>query len=334
MMFPVPPDEGSRLAALRELRILDTPPEAIYDDVVRLAAVLCDAPIALINFVDENRQWGKALVGLESSEAPRDASFCARTIVSADGLLVVPDTHLDPAWAGNAQVLGAPYLRFYAGAAIVDADGHALGSVCVADQRPRTIDHAALEGLRILARQTAAHLQLRRSTTLLAEANAELRRHANHDALTGLANRTLLYDRVAHALVTRLRTRRPLGLIFGDLDGFKLVNDHLGHLAGDLYLREVAARLTGVSRAQDTVARLSGDEFVVLCPEVGGEDELGRIARRYQQSVAMPLEIGGAGLSPHLSIGWALAGDDDTADNLIDRADEAMYAAKRAAVNS
>lgn len=331
MVFPVPPDEGARLAALRELSILDTPPEEIYDDVVRLAAAICGTPFAIINFVDEHRQWGKALVGLASSEAPREASFCARTIVSPSGTLIVPDTHADPAWATNAQVLGMPFLRFYAGASITDSRGHALGSVCVADQQPREITPEMVEALRILARQTAAHLQLRRNTMLLSQANDELRRHATHDALTGLANRTLMHDRVAHALATRLRTRRPLGLLFGDLDGFKLVNDRLGHVAGDSYLREVAARLNGVARAQDTVARISGDEFVVLCPEVTSEGELRRIAERYRGAVGMPLEIAGAALRPQISLGWTLAADGDTADTLIGRADEAMYATKRAA---
>ena len=105
-------DESERLATLRELEILDTEPEQIYDDVVALAAQICDMPIAIINFVDAERQWGKALVGLESSEAPREASFCARTIEQAQGVLVVPDTTVDPRWANNPQVIGDPGLGF------------------------------------------------------------------------------------------------------------------------------------------------------------------------------------------------------------------------------
>src|SRR6476659_2101361 len=114
MPHPLPDDETARLRSLRELDILDTAREQVYDDVVALAAAICGTPIALINFVDADRQWGKALVGLESSEAPREASFCARAIVGED-VLVVPDTRADPLWAGNAQVTGAPHLRFYAG---------------------------------------------------------------------------------------------------------------------------------------------------------------------------------------------------------------------------
>src|SRR5215470_6647582 len=98
MDAPIPPNEQERLATLRELAILDTPPEQIYDDVVQLAATICDTPIAVINYIDQGRQWGKALVGLEDSEAPREVSFCARTIVEEDGLLVVADTRSDPQW--------------------------------------------------------------------------------------------------------------------------------------------------------------------------------------------------------------------------------------------
>src|ERR1700761_6711822 len=164
-MYPVPHDEQARLAALHELDILDTPAEQIYDDVVQLAAAICDTPIAIINFIDADRQWGKALVGMDSSDAPREASFCARTIVEQDGLLIVPDTRNDPQWSSNPMVTEAPGVRFYAGAAIVNDEGQALGTVCVADdRRPRELDERALEALRTLARQTAAHLKLRERT--------------------------------------------------------------------------------------------------------------------------------------------------------------------------
>lgn len=170
MTYPVPTDEAGRLAALQELSILDTPREQLYDDVVALAAAICRTPIAIINLVDADRQWGKALVGLDSSEAPREASFCARTIVAPDGMLVVPDTLDDAAWATNAQVLGAPHLRFYAGAAI-HHDGHAVGSLCVADRAPRELDATSRAALQVLARQTAAHLQLRVRSRDLESAN-------------------------------------------------------------------------------------------------------------------------------------------------------------------
>ena len=316
-VVPGPPNESARLAALYDLEILDTPSEELYDDVVRLAAAICDAPIAIINFVDADRQWGKALVGLDGSEAPREASFCARTIVAARRRAVVEDTPADPDWAGNAQVVGDPHLRFYAGAAILTDEGHALGTVCVADRAARTLSDEQLEGLRVLARQTSANLELRRQSKRLVEANAELRRLAIEDPLTGLANRTLVFDRLTQALGRRRRSDGLLGVLFCDLDSFKPINDRLGHQAGDDLLCIIAERLTPAGRVTDTVARLAGDEFVVVCPDLGEPEDLQRIARRVAEAVSVPARVGGMDVTPRMSIGTAIAELGDDAESLL-----------------
>ena len=328
MSYPEPPNEAERLAALHDLEILDTPAEDLYDDVARLAAAICKAPIAIINFVDADRQWGKALVGLEDSEMPREASFCARTIVAHDGVLVVEDTHADPAWAENPQVAGEPRVRFYAGAAIVTDDGHALGCVCVADRRARSLTAAQVDALRVLARQTSANLRLRRESRRLVAANAELQRLAIEDPLTGLANRTLVFDRLTQALLRRRRSDGLLGVLFCDLDSFKPVNERLGHAAGDDLLRLVAERLNDAARVIDTVARLAADEFVVVCPDLGEPADLHRIAARVADAVGEPARIGGMDLTPRMSIGSAIAELGDDAGSLLGRADDAMYVAK------
>jgi len=320
--FSLPADESARMASLRELAILDTAPEQIYDDVVALASAICRAPIAVINFIDDDRQWGKALVGLESSEAAREDSFCARTIMQ-DDVFVVPDTLADPAWADNPMVFGEGGLRFYAGAPIVGEDGHAVGSVCVADQVPRALGEREREALRILARQTAAHLELRRTSS-------ELQRLAVHDPLTGLPNRTLLFDRLGQALAQRERTGAHVGVLFCDLDGFKSINDRYGHDAGDAVLRAVADRMEVVARVGDTVARLAGDELVVVCPGLTDPADLELVAARMRSAVAAPVALGGALATPRISIGSAIARDRDDAETLLRRADGAMYQAKRA----
>ncbi len=330
MSVLVPDNEGSRLAALRELEILDTPAEQVYDDVVTLAAAICDTPMAIINFVDAHRQWGKALIGLESSEAPREDSFCARAILRPGELFVVPDTHADPEWADNPMVTGEADVRFYAGAPIVTSAGHALGTVCVADHVTRDFTDAQREALRVLARQTAAHLELRRASHELAAANDELRRMAVRDGLTGLANRVLLHDRLTLALRQRRRTGRDVGVLFGDLNGFKAINDTHGHAAGDELLRIVARRLALASRETDTVARYAGDEFVVVCPDLQAPPNLAPIVARAQAAVQRPATILGLELTPRISLGSALAVDEDDPDALLARADAAMYEAKRA----
>ena len=326
-MDDLPLDESERLATLHELRILDTAPEQIYDDVVALAAQICDMPIAIINFVDAERQWGKALVGLERSEAPRESSFCARTIQQDGGVLVVPDTRADPVWAANPQVTGAPGLKFYAGAAIVTDEGYALGSVCVADDRtPRRLDDGQIEALRVLARQTASHLKLRRHASELTRINGQLRELAIKDALTGLPNRAFFLK--ALSLEQRQRRRGNTGLLFCDLDRFKQVNDRYGHHVGDELLKVTAQRMRGCARDGDLVARLAGDEFVVLCREIDQPAGLDAIADRVAAAVAFPALIGDVKFTPQMSVGAALARSDENPAALLRRADAAMYRAK------
>ena len=326
-MAPRHPADPERLQALFALDLLDSAPEQEYDDLVTLAAAICGTPVAVFNLVDDHRQWGKALVGLASSEAPLEHSFCARTIAQPDGTLVVGDTALDPRFADNPMVvLDQPGMRFYAGASVTTDDGHRLGTVCVADHVPRELTEDQLDALRALARQAGAQLDLRRRTRELQERNAELRHLALHDALTGLPNRTLVLDRLRHAVARARRSGRPAAVLFCDLDGFKAVNDGHGHERGDAVLCAVAARLTEAARASDTVGRLAGDEFVVVCEDLEGEDAVRDIAARLRAAVARPV----GGLAVDVSIGGALWRDGDDAAALLQRADAAMYAVKGA----
>jgi len=146
-------DEVARLQALRDLAILDTAAEESFDELTRTAALVCQMPIALISLIDENRQWFKAKVGLDASETPRAVAFCDHAIRQSDELLEVVDATKDPRFSGNPLVTGAPDIRFYAGAPLVDAAGHALGTLCVIDRRVRQLEPWQREVLGNLARQ-------------------------------------------------------------------------------------------------------------------------------------------------------------------------------------
>ncbi len=164
----------------------------------------------------------------------------------------------------------------------------------------------------------------------------EIEHLALHDALTGLPNSRLLGDRLEQALAAARRTSQPMGVMYIDLDGFKPVNDTHGHAAGDMVLREFAARLTHVLRETDTVARVGGDEFIAVLAHISGEVEARRAAERVIAAMAKPFDLGGA-QAAHVtaSIGLALCpahGED--AHSLIAHADAAMYAAKRAGKNA
>jgi diguanylate cyclase (GGDEF)-like protein/PAS domain S-box-containing protein len=155
-------DEADRLSALRRYAILGTEAEALFDDLALLAARTCNAPMAVINFIDADRQWFKAKTGLSLGETSLDAAFCSHAIRQS-GLFVIPDTALDARFAANPMVAGEPHVRFYAGARLNNADGLPLGTLCVFDSKPRRngMSEVEMRGLAALARAVTRELELR-----------------------------------------------------------------------------------------------------------------------------------------------------------------------------
>jgi len=164
--------------------------------------------------------------------------------------------------------------------------------------------------------------------------NEQLAHEAHHDALTGLPNRALLYDRLTVELSRLYRSSKTLAVVFIDLDEFKQVNDVLGHAVGDQLLEEVARRLKVTVRPNDTVARMGGDEFVVLVPDLLLASDVTRVVQRMQTALALPFRLAGSEVSVNASIGITVAPENgDTVDTLLYQADTAMYQAKRAGKN-
>ncbi len=164
----LPPHESRRLANLREYQILDSPQEQGFDDLVRLAAYVCNTPTALISLIDSERQWFKAKVGMEASETDRDQAFCAHAILDPQQPLIVNDASQDPRFADNPLVQGEPQIRFYAGIPLVSPEGHGLGTLCVIDQKPRNLTSEQIRQLEALAHQVVAQLEFRRNLNRLA----------------------------------------------------------------------------------------------------------------------------------------------------------------------
>ncbi|MFY9512917.1 MAG: EAL domain-containing protein [Rubrivivax sp.] len=583
---PVDDPEQQRLQALRAYAVLDTPPEAAFDDIAELAARLFDMPVALVSLVDAERQWFKSRVGLDIQQAPRTHGFCD-IAMRQPAVFVVPDMLQDPRFCDSPLVRHGPRVRFYAAAPLRTPEGHAIGTLCVADRRPRSFDAAQSETLAVLARQVVTQLELRRAELarldlqtnnealftnsmdgvlqalpdgqvlaanpaacrLLGYSNAEqlmrrggaalldmsdprlsrlLKQRERHgrvrgelrmrradgelfevemtsslfrdrngrllasavfrditerrtwarrleqslellhnlaqhvpgvlyqfhmrpdgkacfpfasqglwpmfevtpeqvredgapvfarvhpddaaavsaaiqrsaetlqpwrhdyrvllpsqgerwrqgqaqperlpdgsvlwhgfitditerkqseedthrlayfDVLTGLPNRRLLLDRIAHALNAAQRSGRVGALLFIDLDNFKQINDARGHSVGDALLKQVAARLCAGLRSEDSVARLGGDEFVVLLGGLGDDLETGArhamaVADKVREVLAMPFDIDGACYGGAGSIGITLFPKaDERVDDLLREADTAMYRAKSAGRN-
>jgi len=158
---PVHRQERERLEALRSYRILDTSPEKGFDDLTYLASALCRTPIAVVSFVDKDRQWFKSRVGLTLPQTARSISICAYAILHSS-VMVIPDLTRDQRFADNPMVTGTPDLRFYAGAPVFSHAGLPLGTVAVMDREPRTLTVGQEESLRALSRLASSVLELRR----------------------------------------------------------------------------------------------------------------------------------------------------------------------------
>ena len=154
--------EADRLAALASYQIMDTAPEIEFDDLVRVAALICDAPMALVSLVDGGRQWFKAALGLDAKQTPREVAFCAHAIQQPDGL-IVEDATQDGRFANNPLVTGDLHLRFYAGAPLETPEGLPLGTLCVLDTEARSLTAVQLFALKALARQVVSQLELRKA---------------------------------------------------------------------------------------------------------------------------------------------------------------------------
>jgi GAF domain-containing protein len=192
-MIPAKPaNEQQRLAALRGYEILDTKPEAAFDDLTLLASYICQTPVALISLIDADRQWFKSKVGITACETSRDIAFCASAILQPD-VFIVPDASRDERFAANPLVVSKPKIRFYAGATLM-MDGHALGTLCVVDRVPRELRPEQLEALRALSRQVQTQLEFRRNLmrleqSLAARDRAEAEKeHTLRDLKAALAN--------------------------------------------------------------------------------------------------------------------------------------------------
>jgi len=186
--------------------------------------------------------------------------------------------------------------------------------------------HLLASGIRLSGREW---LIVAVDLTDLKASERAVRHLALHDPATGVPNRRLLMDRLEHALARASRQRSVVGVLFCDVDRFKSVNDTFGHRTGDSVLQTVARRLQSVLRQYDTVARVGGDEFVILLETLADPTDASHLAERARLAVAHPIEIGDNTVSITASIGVAVAhGGSDTADSVLRRADDAMYLAK------
>lgn len=244
---PLPDNETERLRALAAYEILDTPPEAEFDDFTKLASEICGTPISLISLVDGARQWFKSRVGLAAPETPREMAFCSHALLGTD-VMEVPDATHDQRFHDNPLVTGNPDIRFYAGAPLVTSDGFGLGTLCVIDQTPRTLTAAQRDALAALGRQVVRQLEHRRLTIALRESEA-LNRAVLESAVDGIT----VTDIDGH-----IRSCNPAAERMFGWSSSELVGKHVALLLPEPHRPALASYLQSVRDGGDPKAVASG----------------------------------------------------------------------------
>ena len=313
--YPKPINEERRVAVLCSINILDTDPEERYDRITRLAKKFFNVPIALVTFIDENRQWYKSVQGLENREVSRENSFCTYAILDKN-VMIVNDAHQDKRFFNNPHVKGAPNVRFYAGCPLELKDDLLIGTLCIIDKTPREFTKDEETTLKDLANMVEAELRMLNQ--------------AISDELTGLLNRKGLFDFGKHYFNQTKELELSITLFYIDLDDFKKINDTFGHHVGDIALKSMADILNHSCRDMDLIARLGGDEFCLLCTNMD-EQTAAIVEKRLEKNVNEFNERKENKFRLKYSLGKfsAKAKDYPSFQHLVDEADKLMYQQKK-----
>ncbi|MBC8159223.1 MAG: sensor domain-containing diguanylate cyclase [Alphaproteobacteria bacterium] len=314
-------------------------PPSIQDSwqaMLDLLAEIVGVPSALIMRVHASEI---EVFGLSSNEdnvyekgekAPLDTGLYCESVLDTQGELMVPNAMADPEWDHNPDVeLG---MISYLGLPLRWPKGELFGTICVLDNKENV--YSDLERRLLGQFQVAVELGLkdiseRKST------EERLRHLANHDTLTGLPTRRLGMEHISSALARARREKSKAAVLFVDLDGFKLVNDALGHAAGDCLLESTAKRLSGCVREIDTVARVGGDEFMILLVSIDNNKNAALVAQKLIDAMARSFTLGDEKAAIGVSVGIAIYPDHGTEPTaLLNLADKAMYAVRSEGKNS
>lgn len=311
-------DESGRLKALGGLNVLDSAEEQPFEHIVTMVEQILRVPMCAVSLVDKDRQWFKARRGIDACETTRDISFCTHAIRGTEPF-VISNALLDARFVNNPLVTGAPHIRSYAGIPLMTPDGYNIGSLCAMDDTPRQFSVAEISILKNFAKLVVDEL--------------ELRQVLSTDQLTGTMARAAWFDVAANEVTRASRYHRPLCLLVLDIDHFKLVNDQLGHTAGDAVLRQVAQVVQRQLRQSDVLGRFGGEEFVVLLPETVLEDAA-FLAERVRKAVTQASYPGHEAVLCTISIGVAeLSPSEQMIGPLFERADNAVLRAKTSGRN-
>jgi diguanylate cyclase (GGDEF)-like protein len=326
---PAPDNEAERLLAVRSIMPFGVEPTPELSALTELAQNVFSTLRAAIHIIDEDWMHIAYQAGMQLSACSRDISICSR-VISTQKAVIIPDLALHPDLKVMPYVQGGPRLRFYAGVPIELDTGLVVGAFCIVDTFPRDLSPNEIESLHRFAVLAAALLRLQRANFTMSLAEQDLKTAAMTDPLTGFFNRKALDHLVTLQLNAALRDDQFFGALYLDMDGFKSINDTLGHSAGDTVLQEAAMRIRETVRAEDVVIRVGGDEFAIFIPRPVGPEKLGELADRLLVAFREPFDADGEHLvHARLSIGGAIAPEAGRdLGTLLRTVDKALYQAK------
>jgi diguanylate cyclase (GGDEF)-like protein len=332
------PQEQQRLEAVKALNLLDTPLEERFERITRMVCRLLDMPIAIFNLIDTDRQHYKSVQGLNATNAPLGPAFCTHAILEED-MLLVPDASKDERFYDNPFVTGELLnIGFYAGCPVHTAGGMPVGTLCAIDTKPREFSPEQQTTLRDLAAMLENELKIinlsRSQQGLILELD-NAQRLSLIDPLTRLWNRNGIRNIMEREWGEAVRQKKPVSIVFCDIDHFKKINDTYGHSAGDQVLQAVAKNLLEMLRIEDAVGRIGGEEFLLMLNNTSAAHALDTVERIRKSVAERTIEADGYLVSATMSFG--LATDMPTAetslDSLINKADKNLYAAKNGGRN-
>lgn len=328
------------MASLARMTLLSTPRESDLDRITRTARKIFGTEIALISLVDKERQWFKSHIGLDTTETPRDISFCGHAIQS-DQTFVVNDATVDERFKDNPLVTGFPEVRFYAGQPLTNSEGFHIGTLCVISPKARPFSEQDQEVLQDLGRMVEIVLnnrQLSETQAALLDSLVTANREKLIDALTGLWNRGGFEELYRREIARAVREKIPLAVAMIDIDHFKKINDGFGHATGDEAIKLAASLLLDSCRTTDVVARHGGEEFTVVAsgvapamlPTLGG-----KILQRFRTHAILQTPQGPRPFTVSVGLSAALPASETAKFGaaLLNKADEALYEAKGAGRN-
>lgn len=308
-------DEGerARVTTLHSLNLLDTAPEEEFENIIDLVKTSLKAEMAAISLIDSDRQWFKAIRGLDVTETPRSVAFCDHTI-RKDDVLAVEDAREDDRFEDNPLVTDAPGLRCYLGAPLIMSDGHRIGSMCILGTEPRSF--------------TETEKRMIQSFAALVTSQIELRQIASTDGLSGLMTRTAFLDQLRATMSRAKGASVPACLMIADIDHFKTINDTYGHAVGDRVIQAVASILRANCRSDDRAGRLGGEEFGLLLRGMKPE-AVSTVSERIKAAVEALAIEGVPSVRITISMGVALLdGTIATVADWLAIADKRLYRAK------